>query len=181
MRSFVEEVAATPGGGDIWACIQCGVCTGSCPAAGEMEHPPRKIIAMTRAGMRDEVLSSSSMWHCLSCYMCTVRCPRNIKPTELAHALESLATQQGFNVRETRTPAFYRSFISSIKDNGRIHEFGMMAWFYLKTNLLAAMMLLPLALSLLLHGRMPLKPHRVKGREELKQILRKFAEVGYAQ
>ena len=59
-------------------------------AAGEMEFPPRKIIALIRAGMRDEVLSSSSMWYCLSCYMCTVRCPRGVKPTELAHALDYL-------------------------------------------------------------------------------------------
>ena len=177
MSSFVEEVAATPGGENIWACIQCGVCTGTCPAAGEMEYPLRKIIAMTRAGMRDEVLLSSSMWHCLSCYMCTVRCPRSIKPTEIAHALVSLATQQGLNVRETRTPTFYRSFVNSIKSSGRVYEFGMMFEFYLKTGLLSAMKLLPLSLGLFRHGRMPLKPRRVKGREELKQILRKFAEV----
>ncbi len=177
MRSFIEEVAATPGGENILACIQCGVCTGSCPMADEMEYPPRKIIAMTRAGMRDDVLSSSSMWHCLSCYMCTARCPRSIKPTELAHALESLATQQGFNIKKTRTPAMYRSFVSSIKGNGRVHEFGMMVWFYLTTNPLAPMKLLPLLISLIRHGRLSLLPHPAKGTKELKKILRKFDEV----
>lgn len=181
MKSFMREVAATPGGENILSCIQCGICTGSCPVAGEMEYPPRKIIALIRAERRDEVLSSSSMWHCLFCYMCTVRCPRGVKPTELAHALASLASQHGFRVRETRTPAMYRSFVSSIRGNGRVHEFGMMVRFYLKTSLLTGMRLLPLALSLLRHGRMPLKPHQVKGREELKQILRKFAEVRGAQ
>ena len=181
MKSLVEEVAATPGGENIRACIQCGVCTGTCPMAAEMEYPPRKIIALIRAGMRDEVLSSSSMWYCLSCYMCTVRCPRGVKPTGLAHTLESLATEHGFKIKRTRTPAMYRSFVNSIRGNGRVHEFGMMVRFYLKTSLLAAMRLLPLALSLLRHGRLPLKPHRAKGREELKQILRRFAEVRGAQ
>src|SRR4030042_399806 len=114
MRSFVDEVAATPGGENIRSCIQCGVCTGSCPMAGEMEFPPRKMIALIRAGMRDEVLSSSSMWHCLSCYACTARCPRGVKPTEIAHALESLANQHGFKVGGTRTPSLYRSFVPSI-------------------------------------------------------------------
>ncbi|MFC1942171.1 hypothetical protein ACFLWU_03020 [Chloroflexota bacterium] len=42
----MEEVKATPGGEHILACIQCGTCTGSCPMAGAMEYPPRKIIAM---------------------------------------------------------------------------------------------------------------------------------------
>ena len=181
MKSFIEEVAATPGGENIWACIQCGVCTGSCPMADEMEYPPRKIIAMIRAGMRDDVLSSSSMWHCLYCYTCTARCPKSVKPTELAHALSSLAIQQGFKVKGTRTPVMYRSFVSSIKGNGRVYEFGMMAWFYLKTNPLAPMKLLPLLLSLIRHGRLPLMPHRAKGTKELKQILRKFDEVRGAQ
>jgi len=131
MKSFLDEVKATPGGEHILACIQCGTCTGSCPMAGAMEYPPRKIIAMIRAGMRGEVLSSNSMWFCLSCYMCSCRCPRGVKPTELAHALESLATQQGFSIGGTSTPAMYRSFVSSIKSNGRVHEFGMMLKFYL--------------------------------------------------
>lgn len=177
MTSFVEEVAATPGGEDIWACIQCGTCTGSCPSANEWEYPIRQVIAMIRADMRDEVLSSSSMWHCLSCYTCTARCPRSVEPTHLSHALKSLAIKHGYNIKNTRTPAFYRSFVDSLTVNGRVHEVGMMAKFYLTTNPLAAMKLLPMVISLLRHGRMPLKPHRVKGRKDLKKIIQKFAEV----
>ena len=178
MMSFVEEVAATPGGESVHACIQCGVCTGSCPVASEMEYPPRKIIALIRAGMRDEVLSSNSMWHCLSCYMCTARCPRDIKPTELAHALESLAIQHNVKVKGTTTPAMYRSFVSSIKSNGRVHEFGMMFRYYLTTNPLAALKVLPVGLKLFLHKRLPLPPKRVKGREDLSKIIQKFKEIG---
>lgn len=177
MKSFVDEVAVTPGGERIRACIQCGICTGSCPTAGKMEYPPRKTIAMIRAGMRDEVLSSSSMWFCLSCYMCTVRCPRDIKPTELAHALESLAIRRGFQVKGTRTPAMYRSFVSSIKHNGRVHEFGMMLRYYLTTNPLAALKLWSVGLKLFLHRRMPLMPKKAEGKENLLKIIQKFREV----
>ena len=144
MTSFVEEVAATPGGEDIWACIQCGICTGSCPSANEWEYSIRKIIAMIRADMREEVLSSSSAWHCLSCYTCTTRCPRNVEPTHIGHALKSLAIKHGYNIKGTRTPAFYQSFVDSLKANGRIHEVGIMSKFYMRTNPLAAMKLLPM-------------------------------------
>ncbi len=177
MKRFIDEVMSTPGGEHIRACIQCGLCTGSCPVAPEMEYPPRKIIAMIRTGMRDEVLSSSSTWYCLSCYMCTCRCPRDVKPTALFHALDGLAIEHGFKVRKTKTPAMYRSFVSSIKDNGRVHELGMMFMYYLRTNPLAAMKLLPVASKLLLHKRMPLIPKRVEGRKELSRIIRKFKEV----
>ncbi len=183
MKSFVEEVAATPGGEHILSCIQCGVCTGACPAAVETTLSPRKIIALVRAGARDEVLSSDSAWHCLSCYMCTVRCPRGVKPTELVHALESLANQHGFNIKGTRTPAMYRSFVSSIKDNGRVHEFGMMVrfyWsikFYLLSNPLATLKMPSLGLKLFLHRRMPLMPKKVRGKDDLSQIIQKFGEI----
>jgi heterodisulfide reductase subunit C len=177
MKSFVEEVAATPGGEHIRACIQCGICTGSCPMASQMEYPPRKIIALIRAGMRDEVLSSSSMWFCLSCHLCGCRCPRGVKPTDLAHALESLATQQGYRVKGTHTPAMYRSFVSSIKGNGRVHEFGMMLRYYLMTNPLAALKMLPVGLKLLLHKRMPLMPKKVEGKEDLSRITQRFREI----
>ena len=181
MKNFVAEVAATPGGEHILACIQCGICTGSCPVASNMEYPPRKIIALIRAGMRDEVLSSSSMWFCLSCHLCGCRCPRGVKPTDLAHALESLATQQGYRVKGTRTPAMYRSFVSSIKANGRVHEFGMMFRYYLTTNPLAALKMLPVGLKLFLHRRMPLMPKKVEGKDDLSQIIQKFREVRGAQ
>ena len=177
MRSFLDEVKATPGGEHILACIQCGTCTGSCPMAVNMEYPPRKIIAMIRAGMRDEVLASNSMWFCLSCYMCTARCPRGVKPTEIAHALESLATQQGFRIGGTSTPNLYRSFVDSIKGNGRVHEFGMMLKYYLLTNPLAALKMWKVGLQLFLHRRMPLMPARIKGKEDLSRIIQKFREV----
>ena len=177
MKSFADEIRATLGGENIRACIQCGICTGSCPAANEMEYAPRKIIAMIRANMRDEVLSSSSMWHCLSCYMCTVRCPRDIKPTELAHALEGLAMQQGFTVKETHTPAMYDSFVSSIQSNGRVHEFGMMLRYYLTSNPLAALKVLPVGLKLLSHKRLPIMSKKTKGQQDLSKIIEKFREV----
>ena len=181
MNTFVEEVASTPGGEHILSCIQCGVCTGSCPMASQMEYPPRKIIALIRAGMRDKVLSSSSMWFCLSCHLCGCRCPRGVKPTDLAHALESLATQHGYRVKGTRTPAMYRSFVGSIKANGRVHEFGMMFIFYLRTNLLAAIKMLPVGLKLFLHRRMPLMPKRVEGKDDLSRLIQRFRETRGAQ
>ena len=132
---------------------------------------------MVRAGMRDEVLSSNSMWHCLSCYFCTVRCPRGVKPTDIFHALECLANQHGFKARGTRTPAMYQSFVGSIKGNGRVHEFGMMFRYYLTTNPLAALKMLPVGLQLFSHKRMPLLPRKVKGKDDLSKITQKFREV----
>ena len=98
-KTFVDEVAAEPGGEKINECIQCGVCSGSCTTVEWWEYPPRKIIAMIRAGKRDEVLSSSSAFNCVTCYLCTVRCPRGIKPAQLMHAVESIAEREGYKTK----------------------------------------------------------------------------------
>ena len=126
--------------------------------------------------MRDEVLASSSMWFCLSCYTCTARCPRGVKPTEIAHALESLAARHNFKIRGTGTPSLYRSFVGSIRGNGRVHEFGMMLKYYL-TRPLAALKMWKVGLQLFMHRRMPLMPARIKAREDLSRIIQKFREV----
>jgi heterodisulfide reductase subunit C len=178
-QSFLDEVASMPGGANIRACIQCGICSGSCPSAEVMEFVPRKVIAMVRAGMREEVLRTSSMWRCLSCYLCTARCPRDVKPTDILHAIETIAIREGKASKETSTPIMYQAFANSIKSKGRVHEFGFTVNYYLRTmpELLShpinTAKKLPLALNLIRHGRMPLSAKRTKGADQLKIILDK--------
>jgi len=178
--TFVDEIYSLPGGEGVRLCIQCGTCTGSCPNADKMDYSPRKLIAMARAGMRDEVLSSNSMWLCLSCYLCTVRCPRGIKTTEFMHALECLSNSNGTTTKRVRTPTLYRTFTGIVYQLGMVPEFLLMALYYLKTNLLSAVGMMPMAFSLFTHGRLDIKPHRLKpaSHRQLKAILDKAKELG---
>jgi len=179
--SFIDEVCSIPGGEAIRSCIQCGMCTGSCPTASRWDYPPRQVIAMVQAGLRDELLSSNSMWFCASCYTCTVRCPRDIKPTDIMHALEIIAIRDGLSTKRSRTPVMYKCFVDSAKGNGRVYELGMMLKFFLRTNPFAALKMAPVGLGLLLHRRLPLKPSRIKGIGELKAILDKARTLGGAK
>ena len=179
-NSFLTEICDIPGGEGIRLCIQCGTCSASCPNANKMDHTPRKLIAMARAGMREEVLSSNSMWLCASCYLCTVRCPREIKMTDLMHALECLSVRQHLSSARTLTPAMYRSFSDFVYSIGNVPEMGFMIWFYFLTNPLRALKMTPLALRLLTHGRLSIKARRLKPEAEhqLKAILDKAETLG---
>jgi heterodisulfide reductase subunit C len=176
--SFIDEVCTVPGGEAIRSCIQCGICTGSCPTANNWDYPPRRVIAMVRAGFREELLSSNAMWFCASCYPCTVRCPRDIKPADIMHALEVLAVRSGLSTKQSRTPVMYQCFVDSAKGNGRVYELGMMIKLFLKTNPFSALKLAPVGLGLFLHGRLPLQPTRIKGMKELKAIMDKAKKLG---
>jgi len=179
-NSFIEEIAAIPGGEGIHLCIQCGTCTASCPNADRMDHTPSQLIAMARAGMKEDVLSSNAMWHCLSCYLCTVRCPRGIRQTDLMHVLESLAVREGLSHGRTLTPAMYRSFNDFVYSLGSLPEIGFMTWYYMLTNPLRAIRLLPMALSLRKRGRLNIKARRLtpQGTAQLRTILDKAETLG---
>jgi len=176
--SFIDEVCSVPGGEAIRSCIQCGICTGSCPTANNWDYPPRRAIAMVRAGLREDLLSSNSMWFCASCYTCTVRCPRDIKPADIMHALEVLAVRSGLSTKHSRTPVMYKCFIESANGNGRVYELGMMIKLFLKTNPFSALKLAPVGMGLFFHGRLPLRPTRIKGMKELKAIMDKAKKLG---
>ena len=178
--AFVDEISAFPGGEGIRLCIQCGTCTASCPNADKMEHTPAQLIAMARAGMRKEVLSSNAMWYCLSCYLCTVRCPRGIKQTDYMHALESLAIKEGLSNKRTLTPAMYKNFNYFVRSTGSLPELWFMSRFYLLTNPLRAFRMIPVALSLLKHGRLSIRARRLtpEGTAQLKAILDRAESLG---
>ena len=173
-KGFLGEICAIPGGEKILHCIQCGTCSASCPNADRMDYTPRELFAMAKAGMREEVLSSNTMWLCASCYLCTVRCPRGIKPTELMHILECLAVREHLSSGRTRTPAMYRSFSDFVYSIGSVPEMGFMTWFYMLTNPLRALKMLPLLPGLIKTGRLAIRARRLK--PEAEQQLRAILE-----
>jgi heterodisulfide reductase subunit C len=179
---LLEELSSIPGGEHVRLCIQCGSCTASCPNADKMQYAPRQLIAMARAGMRDEVLRANSMWYCASCYLCTVRCPRDIKPTELMHALECISAKQRMTNPKVRTPVMYKTFAHFVYSTGYVPEARFMALYYFATNPLNAIKMIPTALSMVRHGRLSIKAERMKPEAErqLKAILDKAKELGGA-
>ena len=178
-ESFMAEVAAHPGGETLCACIQCGTCAGSCPAANQMQFSPRTINAMVKAGMRDEVLSSNSMWLCLSCYLCTERCPRGVQVTDIMYALKRLAIRHnGGDNYWAPAPVLERTFVDCVNLTGRLSEVGLTGGYFWRTNPFKALTMIPLGLKLLSHRRLPIIPSRVEGRQELRAMIRKVQTLG---
>lgn len=52
-----------------------------------MDHTPRQLFAMIRAGMHDEALKSNTPWICVSGYHCVVRCPQGVHITDVMYDL----------------------------------------------------------------------------------------------
>ena len=163
-------MAATPGMSHLNRCIQCGSCGGSCPSAAEMEHTPRRLFALIRAGLRDEVLRSNTPWFCLSCYFCTVRCPQQIHITDVMYTLKCMAIAAGL-YRDPAPVGFSATFVDYVERYGRSFELGLATRFNLRHHPLSLPNMAPMGLGMLKRGRMGLVPGRIQNMAQLTRIL----------
>ena len=135
-NSFLNEVEANVEEGDwVKMCIQCGVCSGSCPFGPHWEHPPQELFMMIRAGKREAVLSTDSMWMCTSCYNCIVRCPREIPITHIMHGLANYAHRLGIAPKMNPTRRFAKLFWDNIAQKGRVNEMRLSVGLYFMDGL----------------------------------------------
>jgi heterodisulfide reductase subunit C len=118
----MHEVANTPRGRGVLACIQCGRCTTSCPVARVTEeHNPRKLMEMIILGLRSDVLSERLPWYCLSCFTCLDRCPQGGDVGEVMFAIRNLTAREG------KIPEGVLIQAKSLFENGRVVTASRMA------------------------------------------------------
>lgn len=172
-QAFLAETNRIPGGGRLDHCIQCGTCTASCPVSYAMDYTPRQLIAMFRAGGLEELLASRTIWVCASCYQCTTRCPAEIQITDLFYAFRRIAIERHLSPKRFPSHVFSESFVLQVKKYGRNYETANLVRYFLKTNPIGMLGWSKAGLSLMAHGRIPVRPEKIKGIEGLRRIIAK--------
>lgn len=162
-------------------CMQCGMCSGSCPIGAQMDNGPRKLFMMIRAGMKEEVLTSDTIWNCTQCYNCVVRCPRKVPVTYILQGLATVAVAEGYAAKKA-TARFSKPFWRSVTLFGRTDERMVTTLYYFsygfKEGIRRVLANLEIARRMVKAGRMGLGlPHRAKGAGNLRAILAKAAEI----
>ncbi len=169
--SFLDEVRdAAPGESRLEMCIQCGTCGGSCPSAADMDHTPRHLFALIRAGMRDAVLRSNTPWLCVSCYQCVVRCPQEIHITDVMYTLKSMAIKAEL-YEDSIAPDFSGTFVNMVEKYGRSFEFGLATRHYLNHFPLRLPSMASMGLGMLTKKRLKMKPKKIRQMKQLTAIL----------
>lgn len=184
--SFLKEVEERVEEGKwVKMCMQCGVCSGSCPFGPYWTHPPQEIFMMIRAGKREEVLTSDSMWMCTSCYQCIVRCPRKLPITHIMHGLANLAHREGLAPRQQPTRSFSKLFWDNLSVTGRVNEMKLSLGMYFKDGfgpgIQAAMAMKDVGMGMMKAKRLnPMEyiaPHGVKDKSGFQAMLKKAREI----
>ncbi|MBT3313598.1 MAG: hypothetical protein HN390_03195 [Anaerolineae bacterium] len=174
---LIEYVASRTGRDSrLETCIQCGTCGGSCPSAMDMEHTPRDVFALLRAGERETVLSSNTPWICVSCYFCAVRCPQEIKIPDVMYTLKSMAITKGA-YQDSAASDFSQTFVDMVENYGRSYELGLATRHYLRHFPLRLPSMAPMGMGLLSKKRLNLKPKKIQGIKQLNDILDRAKEL----
>jgi Fe-S oxidoreductase len=93
-------------------CIQCGVCSGSCPMGEAMDYPPRKAVRMLLEGRFQEVVESNTPWLCVACHTCATRCPSQLQISDgLFPALRAAVMSEGKPMDQDLQKALQKTYL----------------------------------------------------------------------
>jgi heterodisulfide reductase subunit C len=176
-RDFLKEVMKMPGGEKILECIQCGSCAGGCPTRFAMDYSPMQIIKMINLGMKEQVLSSSTIWVCSVCYTCATRCPRDVNFTMLMMSLKNKAIRENL-VKNGTNAKFHEYFFEVVNKYGRTHELELLYRLLDKTDVSGFLHNARMGLRLLRKGKMPIKAPRIEQTPWVSKMLEKTEEKG---
>jgi heterodisulfide reductase subunit C len=166
-REFVNQIN-DQSDQTIQLCYHCHKCTAGCPVADEMTYGPDRILRMVQFGEKERLLTSHDIWVCASCETCGTRCPNEIDIARVMDALRQLAVAEAAAIAEPDSIKFHRLFLALLSRMGRMHEASLMGFYLLWT--FGFMDYMGTAAKMFTRGKVPLIPHRVRGRGDVKRI-----------
>jgi len=165
--SFRRQVEAISGH-NTSLCFQCSKCSAGCPMAGQMDLKTSQVMHSIRLNREDIVLHSKAIWLCVGCETCSARCPQQVEPADVMNAARILALRKGIKPSVKEIGIYYNAFVSSMWLNGKIHDISVVA----ATALLTGHLIneIPLALKLLVRGRVKLPPIPFTGSDGFRKL-----------
>lgn len=177
----ISNLLQSAHGEPLKTCIQCGTCTGTCPAVEYMDHTPRQLIAMINADLKDDVLASNTFWYCASCFHCTARCPRDIDIAELMYAVKRYTIWHKQYQEDLIGPVFSETFVKTIVKSGRSYEPVLTPSYIFSYGPRELLKEATTATNMMLKGRLPLLPPRIKRLDNFRRMINRIVPVGGSQ
>jgi heterodisulfide reductase subunit C len=143
-----------------------------------MDHTPRQIIGMINADAKEDVLASNTYWICASCFNCSVRCPRDIDIAGTMYALKRYSIWHKYHLEGLVGPTFSETFVKTIVGSGRSYEPVLAPSYIFKFGVRDFFQEAQTATTMMLKGRIPVLPTRIKRLDNFKRMIGKIIPVG---
>ena len=94
MEAVFEDIKADPRyDHELNGCLNCGVCTATCPSAHFYDYSPREIVQLLWTENVEQVYDAmqEKIWACTQCMTCAARCPFKNSPGGLVSIMREVA------------------------------------------------------------------------------------------
>ena len=169
-RTLAGEIFAATGV-NAATCYQCGKSSAGCPMASESALRPHAVMRLVMQDRREQALTDESIWLCLTCETCSARCPNDCDPARVIDAVRELSIEAGSADMPRTISAFHKAFLEQIRSNGRLHEFGMVMDYKLRSGEL--MKDVTSAPGMLTRGKLSFRAERIEALDEIRRIFEK--------
>lgn len=126
-REFMEEIfqgiqADIRFDHELNGCLNCGICTATCPAAHYYDFSPREIVQLlwteNLEGIHDAM--QEKIWSCAQCYTCAARCPFGNSPGGLVMLMREAAIKHGMESAKSVLRPFSRVMLKLISTGNQL-------------------------------------------------------------
>lgn len=119
-EAILDDIKSSKEDG-VLKCVQCGMCTSTCPAAKHSDYNPRDIIERVLQG-DESLIEDDSIWNCFYCYTCHSTCPVGNSVCEVNQILKQFAISKGISLDKLYdylgfADSYYNSAIGAIPSN----------------------------------------------------------------
>ncbi|HWJ02458.1 MAG TPA: 4Fe-4S dicluster domain-containing protein [Verrucomicrobiae bacterium] len=170
---YLEEASNQP----ISRCFQCKKCSGGCPVSQYSDIKAHQVVRMAQLGLEQQLTASPGIWYCVGCKTCKLRCPNGIDISAILDVVKGKILAAG-TAPGADIPAFHTSFLASVKRHGRVYELGMVVGYKWRVKKWTEDK--ELGIRMFAKGKLPVLPHRIQGRRQLREIFNLEAKGGRA-
>ena len=158
-------------------CYQCGKCSGGCPVTADTNSGPSAVMRQVQLGLKDDALSNDLVWGCAGCNTCSSRCPEGIDTARVIDAVRAISLNEEVQLggRSKAVQVFYRAFLDSVRDFGRLSEVGLMGGYNINSGRLWTNM--SKAPWFLFKGKIGITAHQVKNIARLERVFQRVKEA----
>jgi len=84
---------------ELHGCLNCGICTATCPSAHYYDYSPREIVQLLWTENLEGIWDAmqEKIWACAQCYTCAARCPFQNSPGGLVMIMRETAIKHGMD------------------------------------------------------------------------------------
>ena len=103
-------------------CLNCGICTATCPAAHYYDFSPREIVQLLWTENLDGIYDAmqEKIWACAQCYTCAARCPFGNSPGGLIMLMREAAIKHGMESAKNVLRPFSRVMLKLISTGNQL-------------------------------------------------------------